>query len=218
MKSSPLDYLLSTLFVVLISAIAILMPWSLSAHLRYVLHGYAPLASVALFMIAYGVVSAVTVRVLLRLKSIPPGSYQMLTSREFIYWKLLTVIYRLGEASLRPFTPVFFRPLLVILFGAKVGRDVAMGGAIDDPYMVEIGSDSVLGHNSLVSANYVRGGDFVCGRVKIGKNVTIGPYAVIFPGCDIGDNVTIAGGSQVMPNTRIPSGENWRGNPARKWL
>ena len=33
----------------------------------------------------------------------------------------------------------------------------------------------------------------------------------------IGEGAVVMGGAHVMPNTRIPAGETWRGNPARKW-
>jgi carbonic anhydrase/acetyltransferase-like protein (isoleucine patch superfamily) len=41
---------------------------------------------------------------------------------------------------------------------------------------------------------------------------------VVFPNTEIGAGAVVAGGSFVMPGTRIPAGESWRGNPARKWV
>jgi carbonic anhydrase/acetyltransferase-like protein (isoleucine patch superfamily) len=42
--------------------------------------------------------------------------------------------------------------------------------------------------------------------------------AVVLPDVEIGDNAVVEIGSVVMPGTRIPPGERWRGNPARKWM
>jgi carbonic anhydrase/acetyltransferase-like protein (isoleucine patch superfamily) len=36
-------------------------------------------------------------------------------------------------------------------------------------------------------------------------------------GIDVGDNAKVIGGSMVIPGSKIPAGEIWRGNPARKW-
>ena len=91
-----------------------------------------------------------------------------------------------------------------------MGADVALGGTIDDPYMVTIGAGAVLGNASLVSGNMVYGGKFVCGAVNIGAGATIGVNSVILPGTEVGENVTLLGGSYVMPGTKIPAGETWR--------
>ena len=170
-----------------------------------------------LALLVYGLLSAMLVRVLLKIRPMKPGEYSM-DSSVFTYWKLLTIVYRLGQGALNPFTPVFVKPLVEILFGARVGADVALGGTIDDPYMVTIGAGAVLGNASLVSGNMVYGGKFVCGAVNIGAGATIGVNSVILPGTEVGENVTLLGGSYVMPGTKIPAGETWRGNPARKWM
>ena len=136
----------------------------------------------------------------------------------FTYWKLLSVVYRLGQAALTPFTPVFLKPVVESLFGARVGTGVALGGTIDDPYMVTIGDGAILGHASLVSGNMIHGGKLTCGPITIGAGATVGIHSVLLPGTEIGENVTLMAGSYVLPNTKIPAGETWRGNPARKWL
>lgn len=170
-----------------------------------------------LALFVYGLLSAVAVRALLRVKPMRPGQYE-LDSPALAHWKLLTITYRLGQGALSPFTPVFLKPLVDALFGAQVGSRVAFGGVIDDPYMVSVGDESVLGHGCLVSANYISQGKLTCGPVVIGARVTIGANSVVLPDTHIGDGATLMGGSYVMPGTTIPAGETWRGNPARKWM
>jgi acetyltransferase-like isoleucine patch superfamily enzyme len=46
----------------------------------------------------------------------------------------------------------------------------------------------------------------------------VGVHSVVLPGTEIGDNATLLNGSYVVPGSKIPAGETWRGNPARKWL
>lgn len=211
------DYLLSSLAICVIMAgslagVTLLLPWS-----RALFSDYHVLADFFLALLLYGLLSAALVRVLLLVQPIPPGNHGM-TSPIFTRWKLITIVYRLGQSALRPLTPVFLKPLVEALYGAHIGRDVALGGVIDDPYMVSVGDGTVLGNASLVSGNFISGGMLICGRVKIGRDVTVGANSVIFPGTEIGDGATLIGGSYVMPGARIPAGEVWRGNPARKWV
>ena len=218
MKTNPLDYLLSGLFITALLAAALaLVGWGLSPLTRATLGDYHVIADFLLLLLAYGLLSALAVRLLLGVRRIEPGEYGM-DSPVFTWWKLLTFLYRLGQGALLPFTPVFLKPMVEMLFGARVGANVALGGTIDDPYMVTVGEGAVLGNASLVSANVISHGKISFGRVTIGAGATVGANAVVLPGCEIGDHAVVMGGAFVMAGTKIPAGETWRGNPARKWL
>jgi serine acetyltransferase len=177
---------------------------------------YFAIADFLALLFAYGVVSGVAIRLLVAVRALEAGEYAM-DSPVFGYWKLLTIVYRLGHAALLPFTPIFLRPLVAWLFGARVGRHVAIGGTIDDPYLVTLGEGAVLGNNSLVAGSMIAGGRFTVGPVRIGAGATVGANAVVLPGTELGDGALLLGGSIVVAGTRIPAGETWRGNPARKW-
>lgn len=217
MKTSLFDYLLSALAISLILVCSVGPTWAVSALTRQLLGDYHVLLDFVLGLGLYGVASALVMRLLLWWRPIQPGTFGMDT-QTFTHWKLVTVIYHLGQAALHPLTPVFFKPLVSALYGAKLGRDVAQGGTIDAPFLISVGDRAVIGAYSLVMGNYTVGDTLVCGRVRIGVGVTIGINAVVFPDVEIGDGATLIGGSFVMPGTRIPAGETWRGNPARKWL
>lgn len=217
MKTSYFDFLLCGAAIGAIVAgalglVAVLIPLTKALALEYHV-----IVDFLLALLFYGLLSALLVRLLVRLRPIPAGEYA-LDSVVFTYWKLLTIVYRLGQDALLPFTPVFVRPLVAALFGARVGANVALGGTIDDPYMIEIGDDAVLGSGSLVSANMLHDGKLTCGPVKVGAGATVGINSVVLPNTLIGENSTLLGGSYVMPGSNIPAGETWRGNPARKWL
>jgi carbonic anhydrase/acetyltransferase-like protein (isoleucine patch superfamily) len=178
---------------------------------------YAPIAEFFAALFFYGLLSAAVVRVMLAMRRIEPGDYAM-DSPVFAYWKLVTIVYRLGQKALLPFTPEFARPWIAQLFGARIGSDVAIGGTIDDPYLVSIGDGGVLGNNSLVAGSVIANGRITLGEVKIGAGATVGVNAVVLPGSEIGDGALLVGGSILPAGSRIPPGETWRGNPARKWL
>lgn len=216
MKSTVKDYLLGTLVIGLIVALALAGVLGLAPVTRALLGDYHVLADAAAFLLLYGLASALTLRLLLKVWPIEAGSHDA-DSAVFVRWKLFTVTYRLGQGALRPLTPFYMISLLEVLFGARLGRDVACGGKIDDPYMVTIGDDTVLGNGSLVSGNYVSGGKLTCGRVTIGNGVTIGANVIVLPGVTIADGAIVMSGACVMPDSVIGAGESWRGNPARKW-
>lgn len=217
MKSTAWDYVWTGLCITLLLAaslglVVLAVPWTSS-----LLGAYHVLADLALLLVAYGLLSACAVRVVVRWKPFPAGAHG-LDSPEFARWKLVTVLYRFGQGALRPLTPFFLSPLLDTLFGARVGADVAFGGTIDDPYSVEVGDRVILGHHSLVSANYLWAGKLTTGKVVIDDDVTLGAHVIVFPGVHIGKGAGVMNGAVVMPGTTIPAGEVWRGNPARKWV
>lgn len=217
MKTSILDYVLSTLALGLLLLVSILPVWGVSSWALHWFGNYYVLVNFALFLLCYGVFSALLIRLLLRLHPLHPGTYSM-DSPVFTRWKLITVIYHFGQAALKPLTPIFFKPLVAVLYGARIGHGVALGGILDAPFVITIGDRATIGAFALVSGNFTTGESLIFGPVIIGVGATIGVNAVVFPNTEIGDNAVLLGGSYLMPGTKIPAGQTWRGNPARKWM
>lgn len=217
MKVGAKDYLTLTAAITALGAVSVGGVWLVSGVTRSALGPYHVVADAILLLVLFGVASAGLLRLLLAVKPVLPGRYES-TSPMVGHWMLLTVVYRLGQGALRPWVPFFMRPLLDVAFGARVGHGPMFGGTIDDPYMVQVGDEVVLGNASLVSGNFLQGGVLTCGRVSIGSRVTVGANCVIYPDVEIGDGATLVVGSCVLSGTRIGPGETWRGNPARKWL
>jgi len=176
---------------------------------------YHVVADALMLLFFYGLLSGAFLRMLLAIRPLRPGNYSM-ENPHFAYWKLYTVIYEFGRGALLPFTTVFAKPLIAKLFGARIGKNVAIGAGIADLPLVSIGADSVLGHNASITAHAITSGRIMLSEVRIGSGVTVGVNAVIWPGVEIGDGAIVAAGSVVSMNTRIPSGELWGGIPARK--
>lgn len=216
MTSHWSDYLFSSIAIGLVLVGTGCVVWLAHPWLVATLGVHHVPADLALALVAYGLLSAALLRLLLRLRPMPAGAHAF-DSAAFTYWKLLTVIYRLGQASICWCLPFFLRPLRDALFGARIGADTAFGGTIDDPYLVDVGPRTVLGNASLVTANYLSRGELVVQPVRIGAGVTVGANAIVMPGVTIGDGAVVMSGAVVMPGTAIPPGETWRGNPARKW-
>jgi serine acetyltransferase len=218
MKTSVWDYVWSSLVITAVLAADLaLVAFGIAPLSRRWLGPYHVIADLAAAMLLYGLLSALMLRAMLALRPLQRGEFDM-DSGTFTYWKLLTVTYRLGQGALRPLTPIFLKPLVEVLFGAKIGADVALGGTIDDPYLVTLGDGVILGNASLVSGNVIANGKIRIGDVRIGDGATVGANAIVLPGSQVGEKALVIAGAMVIADSAIPPGETWRGNPARKWI
>ena len=216
MKTGPLDFLLAGAALGLVAALSLagtaflVVPMSV----RW-LGDYHVLVDGAMFLLFYGLISALAAAALRALWPLRPGDYAM-DRPIFVYWKLLTVIYEFGRGALLPFTTVFARPLVAKLFGARIGSNVALGGRIADPSLVWVGADAVLGHNSVITPHAITSGRIILREVRVGRAATVGVNVVVMAGAEIGDGAVVTSGAVVAMNTKVPPGELWGGMPARK--
>ena len=217
MKTSFFDFVLCGFVITLILASSLATVYfGIGPFSKQYLNDYHIIVNFFLFLLFYGLLSGVAIQVLIRVKPLQLGEFAM-DHPNFTYWKLLTITYRLGEFFLFPFTTVFTKPLVVKLFGAKIGKNVAIGGIIDDPYLISIGDNSIIGQNALVAGNASMNGKIHFGKVTIGSGVTVGVNSVVLPDVELGNNSVLSIGSVLLPGTKVSSDETWRGNPARKW-
>ncbi|HYE34697.1 acyltransferase [Methylocaldum sp.] len=215
MKTRPIDFFLSGLILTVIFGVSLFSVAKLFAPLTQGLAPYNVLADFFLFLLAYGFFSGLTARLMLRIKPFQPGCYSM-DDPIFTYWKLFTVVCEFGRGTWLPFSVVFAKPLIAMWFGAKVGKDIALGGRLVDPQLISIGNEAIIGQDSVITAHTITSGKLILGEVKIGDGATVGVNAVIMSGVELGEGSTIAAGSVVTLNTKIPEYELWGGIPAKK--
>lgn len=217
MKTSWLDYFVIGFTMLMLSVISVFFTWSVSSIFDPWL---STTGNSILFILGfptiYGLLSGVVLRGSLYFKPLPEGEFSMEDS-VFQYWKFLTMIHMFGERALFVLCFPPFVPLIAKLFGAEMGKNIAIGGRIDSPFLVSIGDNSVLGHGSLVSGNVIQDNKIILGRVKIGNQTTLGVFSVVMPAVQIGNHVKLVTGSVVVQGSVIPDHESWKGNPARKW-
>jgi len=215
MNTSWKDYLASAVLLGIMALVAGSgAAWVGSAASR-MLGDFRPVGEVVMFLFFYGLVSAAAVRLILRFRPLRPGTYTM-ESAEFFWWKLYTVVHEFGRGALLPFTTVFAKPVVAKLFGARVGRRVAVGGHFVDPPLIEVGDGAVIGLNSALVAHAITSGRIVLKPVRVGPGATVGVHTVVMPGAEIGAGAVVAPGSVVLMGTKIPPGEFWGGVPARR--
>lgn len=217
MKISPLDFLYSGVCTIGLWLVA--GGFLFAGPANFLIHnlgGYGYLVNIAVLATGYGFLSGLLLRSLLLVRPIAQGDLNP-EGADFVYWKLLTIIHYFGLRALFLFKLEPAMPMLGRLFGAKIGKNVAIGGILDSPFLIEIGDLCILGRGSIVSGNVSLSGRTNVGPVKIGQGSTIGVFSIIMPHTTIGAGVTVAPHSVVVSGTIIPDGEVWKGNPARKW-
>ena len=142
-------------------------------------------------------------------------SYFSMGAWRWASYNALTLMLRFTFANwirLTPLLPAYHR-----LMGMKVGARVQINTAvIADQNLISIGDDTVIGGDVTLVAHAAERGKLVTAPVHIGRNVTVGLMAVIFPGCQIGDDAVIAAGAVLSKGTKVAPGEIWAGVPARR--
>ncbi|MFX0086600.1 MAG: acyltransferase [Candidatus Hodarchaeota archaeon] len=112
---------------------------------------------------------------------------------------------------------IFLFPYGLRLYGLKCGKNVhiATRTYIETAGLVEIGDNSFIGYNSVVTghANENRAIEII--PTKIGKNVLVGTYSIVAPGAEIGDNSVLGAKSAVLKQQKIGPDEIWIGVPAK---
>lgn len=147
----------------------------------------------------------------------PAGSYDYLSWQGWRWasYNALTLFLRFSFVNwvrLTPLLPVYHR-----LMGMRIGARVQINTAVvADQNLISIGDDTVIGGDVTLVAHVAERGRLIAAPVVIGRRVTVGLMAVIFPGCVIGDGAVIAAGSVLSKGARVGPGEIWSGVPARR--
>jgi acetyltransferase-like isoleucine patch superfamily enzyme len=100
--------------------------------------------------------------------------------------------------------------------GAKIGKNITLGGRVPDAAMLEIDDDTVIGANSILLTHDMNGNNLTWKKIKIGKRCVIAAGSIIMSGVVMEDGSKVGANSVVLKNTRIPKGELWAGVPAKR--
>lgn len=134
-----------------------------------------------------------------------------------VRWAFLNVIDRLAKPCVHHMVPSWITDFYYRALGCKIGKDCFVSSdRINDPYLVTIGDNSIIGSKVIITPHIAEKNDLVLSPVTIGNNCLIGLGAQINPGCVIGDGSVIASRAIVPKYTNIPAGEVWAGIPAKK--
>lgn len=136
---------------------------------------------------------------------------------QFFRYLLFFVLYRpaLRIIGLLPLVPLRVRLLKMV--GLSMGRGSVLAGSelIHDPYMVEIGENTLIGGHAWI-LGHVTDARLRVKPVRIGSNCLIGARAIIMPGAVIEDNVTVGLQALVLEDQVLEAGKTYVGIPARE--
>ena len=140
-----------------------------------------------------------------------------LKGRDHFLWGLSmtcadTAYYLVNKLLINQIFPtVFYR-----LFGAKLGKGVAIYARIWDVELMEIGDYTSIGTGCIIGAHAISQGELYRKRIRIGKNCTIGAATVILPGVTIEDNVIVGSNSVIPANRTLKANSIYAGSPVKK--
>ncbi len=153
----------------------------------------------------------------LRLK-VDEGEYDIsILDWNFFKYSLYFMLYRpsLKLIGVLPLLPLRIRFLKLV--GLKMGKSSVLAGSelIHDPYMLEIGEQTLIGGWSQITGHLGEKKLYV-NKVKIGNNCLIGGKSFIMPGVTIEDNVTVALNSVVLKDKTLEKGKTYAGTPVKE--
>ena len=178
------------------------------------LRGYT-LVRVIIGFAIFELLSVLSCRLFLAWFPLPVGPIVAKSRGEFaycVYMLFVMLILPLAQSSAVPFP---LRQSVYALFGTRFGRRSSCSGLILDPPLVNIGSDSQIGFDAVLTCHAFQQGSYELYPITLGNRVTVGLRAIILPGVVVGDRSTIAAGAVVTKHTTIGPDETWGGIPAR---
>lgn len=190
-------------------------PFFTAAYL--VLDGWTLLQSILPALLVYSIslpvllLLAVAVKWLL-LGRMKPGSHPLWGWYYLRFWfvrqlsRAVAVRYMAGT----PLLGWYYR-----LLGARIGRDVFLGGAgLATPDLLDIGDGTSVGYDTSVDGSWVEDGLLQLAPIAIGKNCVVGNRSVLGGHTAMEDGSELGDLSYLAEGVRIPAGRRYVGSPA----
>lgn len=215
MKTNFLDYIFSTISILVLVTGSFLCTFAAYKTVFIYFDNFSSITTILFFVFVYGFSTPFFLRIIRLTFPFKTGSYSM-NHGQFALWKLHAVLSQLGQPCLGLFIPIFLRPLVYVLYGASIGKQTAIGGKILDPFATRLDDRAVLGEGSIVTAHIITHDRFCLLPVTVKKWATVGVGVIIMPGVEVGENSVVLPGSVVTMKTQIPPNEVWGGIPAKK--
>lgn len=110
----------------------------------------------------------------------------------------------------------FLRVWLLRSFGLKIGKNVKLGRHVCADFCIEIGDNTWLAKNSIVSGHLIDGGRLILKKTRIGKNCIFDNWVGV--ACaSVGDNSILLGKATAETKGRAWKGNGvYKGTPLRK--
>ncbi|MBG1230794.1 Pls/PosA family non-ribosomal peptide synthetase [Aestuariivirga litoralis] len=121
-----------------------------------------------------------------------------------------------GKSILDEMRGTPFLPMLLRLFGTKIGKGVYMDtDDITEFDCVTIGDYTCLNMGASLQTHLYEDRLMKVGRIKVGNDVTVGAGSIVLYDTRIGDNAQIGPLTLVMKGEALPARSSWVGSPAQ---
>jgi non-ribosomal peptide synthetase-like protein len=110
-----------------------------------------------------------------------------------------------------PLAPFFYR-----LLGAKIGKGVYLGAALDEPDLIVIADGASIADMAVLRTHTLQDGMLRLGRIHIGRNAFIGCRGMMCLNTRLHEEAKLHPQSCLVEGTVAPSGTEWLGSPARR--
>jgi len=142
------------------------------------------------------------------------GIHEMkLEDKEFFKWfvggALFQISFKIANAL-----SFLAKTFVVKAFGGKVGKNSWIVGDVTEPYLFEMGDNSIIAGQAIVNNHVSEHGVLILDYVKIGNNCLVGEKSIVMPGVVLEDNVLVGALSFVPKNRHLTRGI-WAGNPVK---
>ena len=133
-----------------------------------------------------------------------------------VRWAICGQLHRATWPVLTHVVPSPIANFYYRLAGSKIGKRVQLNTVhLNDPGMVRIDDDVVIGGGAIINGHLVEKGQLILSPVHFKKGCLVGARATIQPGVVIGEDSVIATNALVGKWKAIPDGEVWAGLPAK---
>jgi hypothetical protein len=183
--------------------------------LNIILAGFSLVLNFTVFGISEALTASFFI-IILRLKSTEGVAEIGLHDRKFFRFTLFQTLYSPIMMLLYFMHAYTVKELMLRLLGAKIGKNVTLGGRIDDPALFELGDNSVIAGLCEILTHSAEGNKLIFKKIKMGKKCTLGQNSILLPGVVMEDNSIVGSMSLVPKNKRIPKGQVWGGVPAKR--
>jgi len=177
--------------------------------------------AIAMCIIAVLVIDLAQVFIAVLVKWVSMGVYRPTIKPMWSWWALRTeavsVMYwgMAGKSILEHLRGTPFLPWALRLFGVKIGKGVFMdANDITEFDCVEIGDFATINSLACLQTHLYEDRLMKVGRIKIGKDVTIGAGSTVLYDTSVGDGAQIGPLTLVMKGEALPSRSSWVGAPA----
>ncbi len=144
------------------------------------------------------------------------GKVVPLFSGTTIRWAACGVIHRATKPFLIHVCPSIFANTYYRLAGVKLGQDSNLTSQdINDPFLVRVGSDTVIGGHAAINGHIVERGELHLAPVTIGDRCVVGGGSIMMPGSTLSDDTVLANRAVLPKHKTIPAGQVWAGVPAK---